>query len=59
MADGKPLLLFGKELGISLPTRISGTDLLGKLIEVSNKKGFSTQYEDCQGKRSKIVKVAA
>lgn len=32
---------FGRGLGIELPTRINGTDLMEKLIEVSDKKGFS------------------
>jgi len=41
LADGKPLLFFGKGLGIILPTRVNGTDLMEKLIEVCAKKGFS------------------
>jgi len=40
VADGKPLLFFGKRLGINLPTRVNGTDLMEKLIEVSDKKKF-------------------
>ena len=41
LADGKPLLFFGRGLGISLPTRVNGTDLMEKLIEISEREGFS------------------
>ncbi len=41
LADGKPLSFFGRGLGISLPTRVNGTDLMEKLIEISEKEGFS------------------
>ncbi|MBW1699636.1 MAG: WecB/TagA/CpsF family glycosyltransferase [Deltaproteobacteria bacterium] len=41
VADGKPLLCFGRGLKIAIPTRVNGTDLMEKLIEVSDKRGFS------------------
>jgi N-acetylglucosaminyldiphosphoundecaprenol N-acetyl-beta-D-mannosaminyltransferase len=40
LADGKPLLPFGRLLGISLPTRVNGTDLMEKLLEISAEEGF-------------------
>lgn len=40
LTDGKPLLFFGKFLGIQLATRVNGTDLMEQLLEVSEKEGF-------------------
>ncbi len=41
LADGKPLLFFGRGLGIRLPTRVNGTDLMEKLLEACANEGFS------------------
>lgn len=40
LADGKPLLFFGRFLGIDLPTRVNGTDLMEKLLDLSDERGF-------------------
>lgn len=41
LADGQPLLPFGRRLGIRLPERVAGIDLMNRLLEVCGKKGFS------------------
>jgi len=41
LADGKPLLVFGSLLGVHLRTRVNGTDLMEKLLEISESEGFN------------------
>lgn len=41
LPDGKPLLWFARALGIRLPTRVNGTDLMERLLAESAQKGFS------------------
>lgn len=41
LADGKPLLPLGRLLGIRLPTRVNGTDLMEKLMESGSALGIS------------------
>lgn len=40
LADGKPLLPFARRLGIYLSSRVNGTDLMEKLMAVSEKEKF-------------------
>jgi len=40
LADGKPLLPAAQGLGITLPTRVNGTDLMEKLLEVCEKRHY-------------------
>ena len=40
LADGKPLLPFGRGLGLRVPERIAGVDLMMELVKVSSREGF-------------------
>ena len=40
LADGKPLLFFGRRLGLLVPERIPGIDLMQALLDLSNRAGF-------------------
>jgi N-acetylglucosaminyldiphosphoundecaprenol N-acetyl-beta-D-mannosaminyltransferase len=41
LADGKPLISFGKLLGMNVPERVNGTNLMLDLFRVSANEGFS------------------
>jgi N-acetylglucosaminyldiphosphoundecaprenol N-acetyl-beta-D-mannosaminyltransferase len=41
LADGQPMLPMAKLLGISIPERIDGIGLMGKLLELANERGYS------------------
>jgi len=53
LADGKPLLPLARNLGIYLPTRVNGTDLMEKLIEICENEELSIYF---LGARQDIIK---
>ena len=44
VADGKPLLLVGRTLGIRIPTRVNGTDLMEALIALAARKHYRLYF---------------